>query len=134
MVLYELVWREKKALLVKICAFFSQFYTQKDIFRQSWINKMQNFPARRQPWSQYLSKISRRVKPKSWEVCKVNNRNTRKRCEISSNLTIKAPERRQWRRSGVFIVNFEYTSHIVNFQQRNVSWEAVDYIYKKAPS
>ena len=25
---------------------------------------------------------------------------------------IKAPERRQWRRSGVFIVNFEHISHL----------------------
>ena len=28
--------------------------------------------------------------------------------EICSKLTIKTPERRQWRRFGVFIVNFEY--------------------------
>ena len=39
---------------------------------------------------------------------KVNNRNTRKRCEICSQLTKKAPHRRQWHRSGVFIVNFEH--------------------------
>ena len=44
---------------------------------------------------------------------KVNNRNTRTRCEICSKLTIKAPEQRQWRRSGVFIVNFEHISHLV---------------------
>ena len=43
---------------------------------------------------------------------KVNNRNTRTRCEICSKLTIKTPERRQ-RRSGVFIVNFEHISHLV---------------------
>ena len=30
----------------------------------------------------------------------VNNRNTRRRYEIYSKLTIKTPERRQWRRSG----------------------------------
>ena len=41
---------------------------------------------------------------------KVNNRNTIKRCEISSKLTIKTPERR--RRSGVFTVNFEHISHL----------------------
>ena len=40
---------------------------------------------------------------------KINNRNTRKKCEIFSKLTIKTPERRHWRRSGVFIVNFEHT-------------------------
>ena len=28
-------------------------------------------------------------------------------------LTMKAPERRQWRCSGVFIVNFEHISHLV---------------------
>ena len=37
---------------------------------------------------------------------KVNNRNTRRSCEICSRLTIKTPERRR-RRSGIFIVNFE---------------------------
>ena len=38
---------------------------------------------------------------------------TRTRCEICSKLTIKLPERRHWRRSGVFIVNFEHISHLV---------------------
>ena len=44
---------------------------------------------------------------------KINNRNTRTRCEICSKLTIKTLERRQWRRSGVFIVNFELISDLV---------------------
>ena len=43
---------------------------------------------------------------------KVNNRNTRNRCEICSKLIIKTPERRQRRRSCVFIVNFEHISHL----------------------
>ena len=30
-----------------------------------------------------------------------------------SKLTIETPERRHWRRSGVFIVNFEHISHLV---------------------
>ena len=42
---------------------------------------------------------------------KVNSRNTRKRCEISSELTIETPERRHWR-SGIFIVNLEQISHL----------------------
>ena len=42
---------------------------------------------------------------------KVNNRNTRTRCEICPKLTIKIPERRQWRRSGNFIVNFGHITH-----------------------
>ena len=32
---------------------------------------------------------------------------------ICSKLTIKTPERRQWRRSGVFTVNFEQISLLV---------------------
>ena len=34
-------------------------------------------------------------------------------CEISLKLTIKTLKRRQWRRSGVFIANFEHISHLV---------------------
>ena len=56
----------------------------------------------------------------------VNNRNTRKRCEICSKLTIKTPQRR----STVFIVNFEHISYLhlfssvstVGFEQVNVCW------------
>ena len=44
---------------------------------------------------------------------KVNNRNTRERCEICSRLTIKTSRQRQWRRSGVFIINFEHISHLI---------------------
>ena len=46
-------------------------------------------------------------------LLKVNNSNSRTRCEICSKLTIKIPQRRQWRRSGNFIVNFGYISHLV---------------------
>ena len=45
-------------------------------------------------------------------LVKVNNRNTIKRCEICSKLTIKTPEQRQWSCFGVFIVNFEHISHL----------------------
>ena len=58
---------------------------------------------------------------------KVNNNNARKRCKICSKLTMKTPERRHWRRSGVFIVNFEHISYfsffIVDFQQVNANWK-----------
>ena len=43
----------------------------------------------------------------------VNNRNSRTWCKISSKLTIKTPKWRQWRLSGVIIVNFEHISHLV---------------------
>ena len=46
-------------------------------------------------------------------LLKVNNRNSRTSCETCTKLTIKTPERRQWRRSGVFIANFEHISHLV---------------------
>ena len=45
-------------------------------------------------------------------LLKVNNRNSRTRCEICSKLTIKTPERRLWRRYSVFIVNFEHIWHL----------------------
>ena len=46
-------------------------------------------------------------------LLKVNNRNSRARCKMCLKLTINTSERRHWRRSGVFIVNFEYISHLV---------------------
>ena len=52
-------------------------------------------------------------KPAGNYMFKVNNRNPRTRSGICSKLTIKTPERRHWRRSGVFIVNFEHTSHLI---------------------
>ena len=52
------------------------------------------------------------VGPASIYLLKVSNRNTTTRCEISSKLAIKTPERTLWRRSGVFIVNFEHISHL----------------------
>ena len=44
---------------------------------------------------------------------KVNIRNTRERYERCFKVTIKTPERGQWCRSGVFVVNFEHISHLV---------------------
>ena len=53
------------------------------------------------------------VIPADIDPPKLNNRNTRTRFEICSKLTIKTPERSQWCRSGVFIVNFEHIPHLV---------------------
>ena len=53
-------------------------------------------------------------------MLKVNNRNTRTRREICSKLTIKTPESRLWRPSGVFIVNFE---------QVNADWDEILFDY-----
>ena len=48
--------------------------------------------------------------PSRYLPAKVNNRNTRTRCEICPKLTIKIPEQRHWR---VFTVNFENISHLI---------------------
>ena len=50
--------------------------------------------------------------PANIYLFKVNNRNTRKRCEICSKLTMKISERRYRRHSGIFVVNLEQISHI----------------------
>ena len=44
---------------------------------------------------------------------KADNRNTRTGCEICSKLTLKIPEQCHWRRSDIFIANFEHISHLV---------------------
>ena len=44
---------------------------------------------------------------------KLTIESSRTRCEIRSKLTIKIPERRHWRRFGIFIVNCEPISHLV---------------------
>ena len=67
---------------------------------------------------------------------KVNNRNTRTRCEIYSKLTIKIR-----RRSGISIVNFEHISHLVlvfllfvNFEHVIAGWDASFGIRSELPS
>ena len=51
------------------------------------------------------------INPAGIYLFKVNNGNTRTICKMCSKLIIKTQERRQYH-SGVFIVNFEQTSHI----------------------
>ena len=50
------------------------------------------------------------ISPAGNYILKVNNRNTRKRCEICSKLTIKTPD--------AFIVNFEHIVHLVSIVHR----------------
>ena len=60
------------------------------------------------------------------QMFRVNNRNTKKICEVWSKLTLKTQEQRRWRRSGVFIGTFctyftPFSSvSIVAFEQENV--------------
>ena len=71
---------------------------------------------------------SLKLKPSKHVPVKVNNRNTRKSCEICSRLTTKTPEQCQWRRSSVFIVNVGHTLYLFSdfhccFEQIIVRWE-----------
>ena len=77
-------WVEKKTLLKKIVHFIVNAGPK----NASWCHFLDNFC-----------------------LFRANNRNIRERCEICSKL-IKILERRHWRRSGVFIVNFEHISHL----------------------
>ena len=49
----------------------------------------------------------------SMYLFKITIGNVRAVREIRPKLTIKKPKRRQWRRSGVFIVKFENISYII---------------------
>ena len=63
------------------------------------------------PWKA-ISSLHATLNAANIYLFKVNNRNTRKRCEIYSKFTIKTPERHRWRHSGVFINNFEHILHL----------------------
>ena len=77
--------------------------------------------------------------PANIYLLKTNNRNTRKRCEICSKLTIKTPESRQCGRGVVlvfFIVNFQHITpfssvSFVDFEQVNFSWVGYSRIHGK---
>ena len=53
------------------------------------------------------------IHPAGIYMFKVNNRNTKIRCEICLKLTIKTPERLYWCCCNVFIANFNHISHLV---------------------
>ena len=85
------------------------------INRFAVVGDMEIMCAFREPFSKYFLKLKiyRVVAfPAGNYMLKVNIGNARTRCEICSKLTTKITERRQWRRSGVFIVNFEHILQI----------------------
>ena len=57
--------------------------------------------------------------PANIYLFKVNNRNTEKRCEIYSKLTIKTPERRQF-----------FSFSIVDFEQVKARWLTTFQVYR----
>ena len=62
--------------------------------------------------STFFTHVIRIPTPAGNSIFKVNNRNTRKRCEICSKLTIKTSEWNHRRYSSVFIINFEHILHL----------------------
>ena len=83
------------------CDFGGFYFT--DHLRMTASGVFRNF------WNKYFSKyFCGTTLPANVYLFKVNNRNTKKRYEMCSMLTIKTPERRHWR---VFTVNFEHISH-----------------------
>ena len=81
------------------------------------------------------------------QLFKVNNKNTRKRGEICSKLTIMTPERLQWRSSGVFIINLEHIPYLflvlllltlsrkllTGLRLRFKNGSKIPYVYKTTP-
>ena len=62
-------------------------------------------------WKTWGSSLFRHL-PRNIYLFKAINRNSRKRCEICSEWILKTSERRESRRSGVFIVSFEHISYL----------------------
>ena len=62
-----------------------------------------------------LSKLKDKLTTQTKFTCLKWATETIERCKIRSKLTIKTPERRQWRPSCVFIVNLKHISHLFQF-------------------
>ena len=60
--------------------------------------------------------------PANIYLLKPKCRNTRRKCEKCSNLTIKTPERRQWRQCHMTYFTLFSSVSIIDFEQVNVSW------------
>ena len=58
--------------------------------------------------------------PRKHLLVKSQNKNTSKRSEICSKLTIKTSERRHWSYSGVYIVKFDHVLHLFVFLLLNL--------------
>ena len=83
-------------------------------------------------WHNWLVTIKMlQLNPHDIYLLRVSNRNTRTRCEICSKLTMKT---RHWRRSGIFIGDFEHISHLVLvFLLLIAGWEDKDATISRLP-
>ena len=97
--------RQKESLLFWERKKTSYLHLDKESLDQSWQrNKTLCLCSITLPWNE----------PTGFYLFKVNNENIRNMYEIYSKLIRKTPEWCQWRRFGVFLVNFE---------QANTAWE-----------
>ena len=101
----ESVCSFKRKFKTKLKKIYPFFYYNLAISWLVWSNQLLRKAA--------LSRFSWAGYPPNISLFKVNNKNTRKRCEIWTKLTIKTAERRPSPFSSVFIVDFE---------EINVSW------------
>ena len=97
----------------------SLFFTCNYLFAQS-----------RYIWFDFVLLMSNFRCPANSYLFKVNNKNIWKRCQMCSKLTMRTTEKRQSRRSGVFIILMSWTYStpfsnvsIVEFEQVNIWWE-----------
>ena len=86
----------------------SQFASRKvikiAIFKRNLLNEVKNAPSTVIPERTLVSQLTFTYSKSTIELLQ--------KCELCSKLTIKTPERRPWRLSCVFIVNFEHIAHL----------------------
>ena len=102
-ILEGLVWRTNPQLSQSISLQYINLYISFICFNSWHSSVLPHFSLTNK---QYVT-----CNPAGNYMFKAINRNTGTRYEICWELTIKTPERRQWHRSGVFIVNSELISH-----------------------
>ena len=74
-----------------------------------WVSIFQAFPGKK---SIVVLSCNQDIISANIYLFKVSNRNSRKRCDICSNLTLKRSDRLQWSRCDVFINDFKHMWHL----------------------
>ena len=74
-----------------------------------WVSIFQAFPGKK---SIVVLSCNQDIISANIYLLKVSNKNSRKRCDICSNLTLKRSDRLQWSRCDVFINDFKHMWHL----------------------
>ena len=90
--------------------FQSAILVKQELHQRSFLEILRNFRNAYFPEHLSVPLLLENNFPANIYLFKINNRNTKKRYELCPKLTLRTPERRERRHSGVFIVNFEHTS------------------------